>query len=372
MGFAYKSVVRPLLFKLDSRTVHEYAEKAALWISRHDHLLEMMADHYSEDDERLRTKVFGLDFRNPVGLAAGYDKNGEMVDFLPALGFGYLNIGSVTAEANPGNPGKRAWRLPDDQAILNNYGLNSEGREKVSTRLEGKRRKVPTFINIAKTNDPRITGDAAIEDYLKSLGSLYRVADGIEVSVGCGNTADGRTFEDPRNLDRLLNRVKREKDLLACMGKKPIVVKLSPDNDYGRLNEIIDVCEDYDTDGYTIANASKRWTNLNTDKCTLDEIRKAGSFSLSGRPIREKTTRQVSHVYARTEGRKPIKGCGGIFSAEDALEKIFAGASLVEFFTGFPYEGHTLPREINRGILKYMERNGIEKMSDMVGMNSRI
>ncbi len=371
MGFIYKAYVRPVLFQFEPETVHKYAKKAALEISKSEYLLDRMSHHCCMDDERLHTDVFGLDFPNPVGLAAGYDKNGEMIDFLAALGFGYLNIGSVTAKENPGNEGKRAWRLPDDYAALNRYGLNNEGCEKVYARLKGKNFGVPIVINIAKTNDPKITGDEAIEDYLKSFRKLYSIADIIEINISCPNTSDGRTFEEPENLDNLLYHIKREEDWLICMGKSPIVIKFSPDNDYGKLDEMISVCENYGIDGYTIANASKVWENLKTYRRILDEIRKAGPSGLSGKPIKEKTTRQIAHVYKQTKG-KPLKGCGGIFSANDALDKILSGASLVEFCTGLPYEGPSLPKQISKGILKYMERNGFERISDMVGIENEI
>jgi len=372
MGFVYRKLVRPVLFRFKPETVHKYAKKAAVEISRSEYLLDKMSDRCCVDDERLRTNVFGLDFPNPVGLAAGYDKNGEMIDFLAALGFGYLNIGSVTAEENPGNEGRRAWRLPDDYAALNRYGLNNEGREKVCARLKGKKFPVPVVVNIAKTNDPKITGNEAIEDYLKSFGKLYSVADIIEINISCPNTSDGRTFEEPENLDKMLYHIKREEDWLICMGRRPVVIKFSPDNDYGKLDEMISVCENHGIDGYTIANASKKWEDLKTDRRILDEIREAGPSGLSGKPIKERTTRQITHVYRRTRGRKPIKGCGGIFSADDAIDKIVSGASLVELCTGLPYEGPSLPKQISKGILSYMERNGFERISDMVGIENEI
>jgi len=369
MGFVYRNLVRPVVFQFEPETVHKCAKRAALEISKSEYLLDRISHRCSLDDERLHTNVFGLDFSNPVGLAAGYDKNGEMVDFLAAQGFGYLNIGSVTAEENPGNEGKRAWRLPDDYAALNRYGLNNEGCEKVYARIKGKKSGVPIVINIAKTNDPRITGDRAIEDYLKSFSKLYGIADIIEINISCPNTSDGRTFEEPENLDNLLYHIKREEDWLICMGKSPIAIKFSPDNDYGKLDEMISVCENYGIDGYTIANASKKWEDLKTDKRILDEIiKKYGCIGLSGKPIRDKTTKMIGHVYRRTGGEKPIMGCGGIFSAEDGIIKMLHGASLLQVCTGLPYEGPFMPKEMNKGFLNYMEIMGLKRISDIVGM----
>jgi len=204
---------------------------------------------------------------------------------------------------------------------------------------------------------------------LKSFRKLYSIADIIETNISCPNTGDGRTFEEPENLDRLLYHIKREEDWLICMGKRPIVIKFSPDNDYGKLDEMISVCENYGIDGYTIANASKKWEDLKTDKRILDEIiKKYGCIGLSGKPIRDKTTKMIGHVYRRTKGEKPIMGCGGIFSAEDGIIKMLHGASLLQVCTGLPYEGPSMPKEMNKGFLNYMEIMGLERISDIEGM----
>ncbi len=362
---------RSALFNMDPERAHRLttvAARAAHW-TRVDAFLE---DQYAYEDMRLRTRVWGLSFDNPVGLAAGFDKNAALVPFWPTLGFGFVEVGSVTARRSRGNPRPRAFRLPEDEAVINRMGLNNIGASRVARRLRRHtaRTEIPVGVNIAKTNDPKILGDDAVEDFCDSFRLLAPVADYVALNISCPNTKDGRTFEDADALDGLLTAIMQEKK--DAQLTVPVLVKLSPPlSDRivydSRIEEIVDVSLRHRVDGFIASNTATDRQGLVTDERKLDRI---GQGGVSGRPLESRSTHLVRYLYRVTAGKVPIIGVGGIFTAEDAFRKIKAGASLVQIYTALVYSGPGLVRQLKTGIIELMEREGYSYVHKAVGVEA--
>lgn len=340
----YKSI-RPILFTLNPDYIHERIIAMGKYLSD-SWLKKQIAAIYNFEDKRLHTKVFGIDFKNPVGLAAGFDKNGELLDFLPSLGFGFVEIGSVTLQSGEGNPKPRIFRLPKDKALINNSGLPNIGADKVYDELKSRKFKIPIGVNIAKTHNPNILGEAAILDICYSFIRLYGLGNYITLNISCPNTAEGKTFEDKHALNDLLSALKEIE--VDFPDKKPILLKISPDLSFESIDDILEVAENYDIDGYVICNTSLQRISLKTSSKRIAEI----GGGLSGKPVKKRSTELIAYVHKHLPKREII-GVGGISSALDAYEKIIAGASLVQVLTGLIYEGPGLVKKINKGLLNY-------------------
>lgn len=321
-------LLRPLLFRLAPETAHGLAT-------------------WAMDRRLLRQKrprvagrtVFGLDFDNPVGIAAGFDKNATHVGGLIDLGFGFVEIGSVTSQPSAGNPQPRLFRLPADGALINRMGLNNQGAEVVAWRLPSVPRDVPLFINIAKSHDASLQGDSAIADYARSARILVPHADVLVLNISCPNSGDGRTFEEPSALAPLLDAV-----MPLCAGT-PVVVKLSPDLPEDTLDAAVDLAVERGVAGFTVANTTVRRDGLKTPQADLEAIGRGG---LSGTPLFERTITRVRHVRSRTD--LPIIAVGGISTGAQARAALDAGANLVQIYTGFVYGGPRTVHRICRGL----------------------
>tara|TARA_R110000868_G_scaffold1211_6_gene9416 strand:- start:7820 stop:8854 length:1035 start_codon:yes stop_codon:yes gene_type:complete len=339
----YKSFVKPFLFKKDAESAHELAVHLSSKTSHSNILIGLAKIAYGFDDTRLKKEFFGLNFPNPVGLAAGFDKNGVTPKAMQALGFGFVEIGSITAKPSLGNPKPRAFRLPADHSLINRMGLNNEGAESVIRRLSSLKLDIPLGINIAKTNDASIHGDAAIEDYLFSYDLANTVADYITVNVSCPNTGEGKTFEDPGALEALLIGLK-----ISQTNRKPTFVKFSVDTDKPTLEKLVEICEAHAVSGYVATNTSSIRKDLRTPSSTLEEI---GNGGLSGRAIASRSTQVVAWLKEILNDSKPIIGVGGIDDPKSAKEKIKAGADLIQIYTGMVYEGPGLIKKIKKEFL---------------------
>lgn len=380
--------LRPLLFRLDAETAHGWGVRAARLGQRAPGVVRIF---YRQPDPRLAQTVLGLRFASPVGLAAGFDKNGELVRFWPSLGFGFAEIGSVTALASSGNPKPRAFRLTADHALVNRMGLNNHGAEAVAQRLASTPRP-PGFvlgINVAKTHSPDILGDAGIEDFRQSVRQLAPHADYLALNVSCPNTAEGKTFETPEALDALLKAVteemgRRNEDSGAARpaqptrnqdapnpASPPLLIKLSPPPargvDTAVTDELVRICLDHGVEGFIVSNTASDRDGLATSASYIDRI---GIGGLSGRPLAKRALELTRHLYRTTEGRVPIIGVGGIDSAEAAYARIRAGASLVQIYTGLVYEGPGLVGEIHTGLVRQLDRDGIGPLADAVGLDA--
>ena len=363
-------LLRPLLFRLNP----EWAHTASLWGARvaQRTVLSLVASRYQFEDERLKQRLWGDTFPNPVGLAAGADKNARAVPFWEAVGFGFVEVGSVSAQPAPGNPTPRAFRLPKDQALINRLGLNNDGAEAVADRLEHSRsdRARPLGINLAKTHDPDIMGEAALEDFRTSFRQLVGQADYVTLNVSCPNTPDGGTFEDPAALDALLGAITAEQKAPGLA--VPVLVKLSPPLSDRvlfdtRLEEILAVAADHDIDGFIATNTASDRKGVETSADRLDEI---GAGGLSGPRLEARATRLVQYLYRATDGEIPIIGVGGVHDAESAYTKIRAGASLVQLYTALVYEGPGLVRRIKEGLVARLSDDGYASLENAVGADA--
>jgi dihydroorotate dehydrogenase len=325
----------------------------------------------AEADAGLAQTVWGLPFRSPVGLAAGFDKNARLVRFWEALGFGWVDVGSVSNEAAPGNPRPRAFRLPEDGALVNRMGLNNDGAAAVAARLAG-RARVPGFVvsvNVAKTHRTdasALAGAAGIEDVRQAVAWLLPIADVLTVNVSCPNTADGKTFETPEALDALLGAVAGERDAFATGGRRvPLLVKLSPDAT--DVPGLVAVALGHGADGFVATNTASGRDGLRTG---AGEIARIGRGGLSGRPLASRALAMTRALYRETGGRVPLVGVGGIDSAEAAYARIRAGASLVQLYTALVYEGPGVVRAVTRGLAERLDRDGFGSVAEAVGVDA--
>jgi len=351
----YKLLIRPLLFRLSADYAHELTVKAASSYSKRKILLQAAGTVYSYSNSALSQNIWGLNFKNPVGLAAGFDKNCTMAPMMEKLGFGFVEIGSITALPSTGNPKPRSFRLPVDQSLINRLGLNNDGAQTISRRLNKLDLGIPVGVNIAKTHNPDIYGEKALEDYRTSFNLVKDHADYITLNISCPNTAEGKTFEDPDVLNSLLQILELNKD----SSLPPVLVKFSVDLDENRLSELISICETHTVSGYVATNTSSTRENLKT---SVDEIKSIGQGGLSGKAIQKRSTEIIRKIHKETKGEKTIIGVGGISSGMDAIEKIKAGADLIQIYTSMVYEGPSIVRKINKEIAEYLVANNLENI----------
>src|SRR5215208_1151398 len=351
----YRSLVRPILFRLPPETAHELALHSLSLIPTR----LIARPHFQNPISR-----FGLSFPNPVGLAAGFDKNGIALKPLAALGFGFIEAGTVTYHPQPGNARPRLFRLSEDQALINRAGFNNEGAAAFAQRVEHHRPDCVLGVSIGKS---KITPLAeATDDYLKSFELVYKVADYIAVNVSSPNTPQLRELQQSEQLSSLLSALQARRRELQK--EVPLLVKLSPDLDRRDLEMIVDVVERLKIDGIIATNTTVSRDSLRTDRT---RVAACGEGGLSGKPLANRSTTVIAQLYEMTGGRIPLIGVGGIFNAEDAWEKISAGASLVQLYTGFIYEGPGIAREINEGLSRILAREGFSNVDAAVGCHEK-
>ena len=360
----YRSLVRRLLFSLPPETAHELALHS-LSLLRAKTLSDFVARRYASGPMLPITR-FGLSFENPVGLAAGFDKDGVALPALAALGFGFIEAGTVTFHAQPGNPRPRLFRLPEDKALINRAGFNNAGATAFMKHVERETIRCVLGVSIGKSKITPL--ERATEDYLASFETVYNVADYVAVNVSSPNTPQLRQLQQSEQLFALLsalqecNRALQEKYQRAR--PVPLLVKLSPDLTSEDLEMIVDVVVRLQIDGIIATNTTIARDHLLTDQARVSAL---GEGGLSGAPLRAKSTQIVAQLYRLTKGRVPIVGVGGIFTAKDAWEKISAGASLVQLYTGFIYRGPGIAREINEGLQDILNREGFSNLDAAVG-----
>ena len=357
----YRSLLRRILFRLPPETAHELALHSLPFLPS-----RLIANRFS--DPALKIERFGLSFPNPVGLAAGFDKNGIALQPLAALGFGHIEAGTVTYHAQPGNPRPRLFRLSEDQALINRAGFNNEGAAAFAKRVEQHRPDCVLGVSIGKS---KITPLAeAVSDYLASFELVYNVADYIAVNVSSPNTPQLRELQQSEQLASLLSALQsRGRELQQRYQKRvPLLVKLSPDLELRELDLIVDVIERLKIDGIIATNTTVSRDGLRTD---AKRVASFGEGGLSGKPLASISTKMIAQLYELTGGRIPLIGVGGIFNADDAWEKISAGASLVQLYTGFIYQGPNIAQEINEGLSRILAREGFKKLEAAIGYRAR-
>jgi len=359
----YRSLLRPILFRLPAETAHELALHSLVLLNPKP-LSKLLRRPSSSAFGEL--KRFGLNFSNPVGLAAGFDKDGVALRSLSALGFGFIEAGTVTYHPQQGNPRPRLFRLPKDQALINRAGFNNSGAAAFARRVAQTRPDCILGVSIGKSKITPI--EEATTDYLASLELLYPVADYIAINISSPNTPQLRELQRADQLESLLTSLQSRNAQLekqyARQQRMPLLVKLSPDLEANELEVVVDVVDRLKVDGLIATNTTVSRSGLETDAA---RIRNIGEGGLSGLPLRNRSTEMIARLYVLTKGRIPLIGVGGIFTAEDAWEKIAAGASLVQLYTGLIYGGPSIASMINEGLVEILQQRGFRHLDDAVG-----
>jgi len=300
---------------------------------------------YVVEDKRLEREVFGLKFKNPVGLAAGFDKNASMYNDLAYCGFGFIEIGTITPKGQPGNDKPRLFRVKADEGIINRMGFNNDGVAEAIKNLKDKKTSLLIGGNIGKN---KVTSNEdAVNDYVYSFNHLFDYVDYFVVNVSSPNTPNLRELQEKEPLKQLLQALKDENNLKAS--PKPILLKIAPDLTDSQLDDIVEIIDEVKLDGVIATNTTISRDGLITSKNEIDKI---GMGGLSGKPVKSRSTEVIRYLHVKSKGSFPIIGVGGIHSAEDAIEKLDAGASLIQLYTGFIYEGPALIKKINQAILR--------------------
>lgn len=362
----YRSLLRPLLFRLPPETAHELALRS---LSLAPGLARLLAPR-SNQKPVWDLKRFGLTFSNPVGLAAGFDKDGIALQSLAALGFGFIEAGTVTFEPQPGNPRPRLFRLPHDQALINRAGFNNKGAVAFAHRVGTHRPDCILGVSIGKSKTAPI--EDAVDDYLRSFEAIYPVADYVAINISSPNTPGLRELQRPEQLEVLMQALQRRNRELSEQSSRarltPLLVKLAPDLGPVDLKNIVDVVKRTAVTGLIATNTTTHRDGLRTAK---NLITACGEGGLSGMPLRQRSTNMIAALYNLTAGAVPIIGVGGIFTAEDAWEKICAGASLIQLYTGFIYEGPSIAQEIDKGLETILVQSGFNSLDAAVGSRAK-
>jgi len=374
----YQVAIRPLFFNLvkaDPEWLHQQTIGSLNWLSQTstyppgswvNHRLEKSLCLY---DSRLEQSLFGLKFPNPVGLAAGFDKDGVAANIWASLGFGFAELGTVTFHPQPGNPRPRLFRLPLDKAALNRMGFNNSGAAAMAVRLSQEKqeltRSIPIGVNLGKSKVTPL--EAAAQDYLDSFRLLKDLGDYFVVNVSSPNTPGLRSLQDAAMLSAILELLQTENS-----SQKPIFVKIAPDLTWEAIADIITLAKTYQLAGIIATN-----TTISRDGLKTQVIEQTGKSpqseagGISGEPLRHRSTEVIRFIWQQTQGQIPIIGVGGIFSPEDAWEKITAGASLIQVYTGWIYEGPLMVRRILKGLLDHLEQSGLNSISEAVGLETK-
>jgi dihydroorotate dehydrogenase len=361
----YKHFIRPFLFQFDSETVHEFVLNR---LSQQYHLLKIFRGTFRFEHTLLRQTLFNKTFENPVGLAAGFDKFSKGIPVWDSLGFGFAEIGTITGQEQTGNDRPRLFRLKKDEALINRFGFNNPGAEKAAGTLEKWEAKkilhtIPVGINIGKTKIVEL--EKAKDDYLLSFEKLWTYADYFVVNVSSPNTPNLRELQDKNFLTAILLTLTERNVRLsrkALIPPKAILVKIAPDLSLNQVDDVLTVIETAGVDGIVATNTTVERKNLLSDPQLTRE-----TGGLSGKPLKNISTEIIRHIYNSTKGKITIIGVGGIFNGDDAYEKIRAGASLVQIYTSFIYEGPMVCKKINKRLAELVERDGFKNVGEAVG-----
>lgn len=347
MSLLWDKILRPIAFRMDAERAHEMGLRALE--------LGLAAPFYrtlgSQPIER-----FGLTFANPIGMAAGFDKNGLVVEQLASLGFGFVEVGTVTARPQPGNPIPRLFRVPESGALINRLGFNNDGAAVVAKRLKSVKRKCVVGVNIGRNKD--VTNENAVENYVEAFRRLQPVADYVAINVSSPNTPDLRDLQGSHHLAELISALQSVNDEL---GTKPLLLKIAPDLGEADIEQIVGTCLSHNVAGIIAANTTIRREGL------VPAASAAIEGGLSGRPLKSISDRMVSVVHRSSAGRLPVIGVGGISNPEDVFDKIAAGASLVQVYTGFVYAGPGFASELAEGLAKILKQKGFSTLEEAVG-----
>ena len=368
MANLYSSLVRPVLFQMDPERIHALALRGSEAIGRSGLMRSMLRAQFGVTDPRLQQTIAGIPFENPLGLAAGFDKNGTAIELIGSLGFGHVEIGSVSAYPSQGNVRPRLFRLPRDKGIVVNYGVPNEGAIAVSGRLRGRQCPVPLGINLVKTNDPKRppTDEEVLEDYTSAFVRLQPFASYINLNLSCPNSENDRNYFD---------EIAKVKDLLQSLAREcprvPVFLKLKPTTDRGWMREFVAVMDTFPfVAGFGINLPAGKPSELTIT--TSREVLSKTPGAVSGRPVQNlinANLKLLREVVGPTS-RYKLVAAGGVFSGDDAYLKIRLGASLVQLYTAMVYEGPGIARVILRRLLALLDRDGFDHVSDAVGADA--
>ncbi|GAL78016.1 dihydroorotate dehydrogenase [Algibacter lectus] len=340
----YKQLLRPIFFSFDPEKIHHFTFSLVKFTSKIPGFKSIYRSLYVIENPKLERNVLGLTFKNPVGLAAGFDKNAVLYNELANFGFGFIEIGTVTPKAQEGNPKKRLFRLKDDRGIINRMGFNNEGLQAAIVQLKKNKGKLIIGGNIGKNTQTK--PEDYTKDYLECFNALHPYVDYFVLNVSCPNVGSHAKLNDKDYLEELIGAVQKANGTFAT--QKPIVLKIAPDLNNAQLDEIIELVKDTNLDGVIASNTSMDRSGL---KASPERLEIIGNGGLSGQPVKDKSTAVIKYLSEKSNKAFPIIGVGGVHSAKDALEKIDAGADLVQIYTGFIYEGPSLVKQINKAIL---------------------
>ena len=346
------SFLRPFIFNLDPETAHDLAIKSLKYNVLPKSLFTV------EDEEILNTKLFGKIIDNPIGLAAGFDKSAEVYNEIFKIGFGFVEVGTVTPKKQYGNQKPRVFRLEKDQALINRLGFNNDGSDAIKKRIEHNAPDGLLGINIGPNKDT----DNMYNDFLSCAKTFFPIGDYITINISSPNTEGLRNFHEKENLEKLLikiNEIRKESNF-----KKSFLIKISPDLDESSINNIVDLSLKNNINGIILTNTSDK----NRDKLIDNQKNEKGG--LSGQPIKDLSTKIIKKFYKKLDRKIPIIGVGGVDSGEAAFEKIAAGASAIQLYTGMIYKGPMIVKEIKKGLIIKLNEKGFKNISEAVGSNS--
>ncbi len=359
----YTHLVKPVLFRMDPEGVHDRAILAGRIIGSNPLTRGLVALAYDYEHQILRQTIAGVRFRNPLGLAAGFDKDCRLMRVLPAVGFGFEEVGSITARPYAGNPKPRLTRLPADNSIIVYYGLKNDGAHVARERLKGAWR-IPVGVSVAKTNTEHTTVEEKLDDWIAGITVLKDAGAYLTINVSCPNTYDPANFCDPKLLWKLLHRIEQE----HITFHKPVFLKITADLSTEHVDRIIELCRPRKwITGFVLTNLVKDRTkvDIKSPRETYEHV-KGG---LSGKLVMPKALALVRHVYTKAGDRFVLIGCGGVFTAQDAYAYIRNGASLIQLITGMIYGGPGTIKRINKGLVRLLKRDGFQNVKDAVGVD---
>jgi dihydroorotate dehydrogenase len=371
----YKSILRPLLFsglKVDPEQAHQQTLRLLNWLAEQRGISGQLSQQLQRSCQfqhpGLEQQLWGLPFANPIGLAAGFDKDGVAASLWSDFGFGFAELGTVTLHAQPGNPQPRLFRLPIDQAALNRMGFNNQGAAALAKRLEKMtersidRASIPIGINLGKSKITPL--ETAAEDYSGSFRLLRDWGDYFVVNVSSPNTPGLRSLQAADQLEPILAALQQENHLA-----KPMLIKIAPDLEWEEIADVIKLAQAYELAGIIATNTTIRRDHLETKTIAGKPISEEAG-GISGAPVRQRSTEVIRFIYRETQGKLPIIGVGGIFTAADAWEKITAGASLLQVYTGWIYEGPWMVRRILEGLVQKLESSKLSNISEAIGLET--
>jgi dihydroorotate dehydrogenase len=350
IGTTYRNIIKPVLFRIDPEKVHDHFLNIGKKLGGKKFGKTLTGFCFLYKHKALEQEILGIQFDNPVGLAAGFDKNAELTDILPAVGFGFQEVGSITGELCEGNPKPRLWRIPETKSLRVYYGLKNNGADDISFRLRDKIFDIPIGVSIAKTNSPATVDlQEGIADYIKAAEAFRDIGSYITLNISCPNAYGGEPFSNPERLDKLLEAY------YALNITKPTFIKIAAGLENTGIDAILEVGERHGIDGYICTNLKKN---------------KGEKGGLSGKAVDVESDETISYIYKSLKGKRIVVGCGGVFSGEDAYRKIRKGASLVQLITGMIYQGPQLIGEINHVLVELLKRDGFSNISEAVGVDN--